>query len=232
MKRFYKQAGYRATAAGFELTLDNRGVKTPAKRALAVPTEALAQALADEWQAQGDEVKPQSMPLTKIANAMIDGVVLQPEETRASILEYRETDMVCYWADYPEDLVVRQAKAWQPLLQWLADHHGVRLETTAGVLYKPQAAEALDRLAAIVAGVEPWRLGALHMLTTGTGSLVIALAVLGGRLNAAEACAASEVDSTYQTEQWGEDAEAEGRRRAVAADITNAVRFLDLLSVG
>lgn len=229
MKRFYKDASIEGWDEGFTVLLDGRVVRTPARNRLALPSAALAEAIAAEWRAQGQEIDAASMPLTRLANVVIDGVAARAADLVESIAAYGETDLLCYWATYPDALVERQARAWRPWLAWAAERYGARLETTAGVMHCAQSAEALAALRAAVAAYDPWRLGPLHMLTTASGSLVLALAVVEGALPVDEAFALSEIDDTYQREQWGEDAAAAERRRQVIADMRDAARFLDLL---
>lgn len=230
MKQFYKQVSCRAKSGGHAVLLDGRAMKTPAKATLILPTAALAEAVAAEWRAQGTDILPDSMPLTRLANSIIDGVTARRAEIRAEMARYGETDLVCYWAEHPQTLVERQARGWQPLLDWLAERHGVRLVTTAGIMHRPQAPEALARLKAVLDAIEdPWLVGPLHMLTTASGSVVIALALLDGHLDAEDAFRLSEIDEAHQRELWGEDNEALQRRERLAADIRMCMRFIELL---
>lgn len=233
MKRFYKDVSVRADEAGHAVLLDGRAIKTPAKAPLILPTAALAEAIADEWRAQGEEVVPDSMPLTRLANSVIDGVRTRQADIVADMAGYAETDLVCYWATHPQTLVERQARSWQPLLQWVSERYGARLRTTAGVIHQPQDPAAVAALRAVLASIgDPWIIGPLHMLTTAAGSVVIALAVHDGRLDAGEAFQLSEIDDAYQREVWGEDAEATARRTRLEADIRMAARFLALAREG
>lgn len=229
MKRFFKEAAAAAQDDGFAVLLDGRTVRTPARNPLVVPTRRLAQAIAGEWQAQGEEIDSASMPLTRLANVVIDGVVLRAADLVESIAAYGETDLLCYWATYPDALVERQARAWRPWLAWAAERYGATLEVTAGIMHCAQSNAALAALREAVAGYDPWRLGPLHMLTTASGSLILALAVVEDALAVDEAFGLSEIDDAYQREQWGEDLEAAERRRQVIADMRDAARFLDLL---
>jgi chaperone required for assembly of F1-ATPase len=230
IKRFYKEAAVVATEGGFAVRLDGKPVKTPAGKPLAVPTHALAEAVAGEWQAQGGEVRPETMPLTQLATTALDRV--GPE--RAAILEqlgnYAGTDLLCYRADQPVDLAERQAAAWQPLLDWAARTFDAPLKVTTGVLAIDQSPQALAALARHVDGFDTWRLTALQAATAAMGSMVLGLALTEGRLPAAEAFALAQLDETYQVEKWGDDAEAADRRAALARDVDAAERLLSLLS--
>ncbi|MBB5760632.1 ATP12 family protein [Methylorubrum rhodesianum] len=211
-KRFYGQAAVAPAEGGFRLVLDGRGANTPGRRPLVVPDLGLGEALAAEWAAQEAVIDPRTMPLTRLVNTTIDGVV----ERRAAVAEdlgaFAGTDLVAYRAGTPERLVAEQAAAWDPLVDWAAEALGARLFLAEGVMHVEQPEDSVAALRAAIDAVEdPFRLAALHALTTLTGSLVIALAVLHRRLSAAEAWAAAHVDESYQASIWGRDAEAEAR---------------------
>lgn len=230
MKRFYKEVTVAPRDGGHAVLLDGRAIKTPAKAPLLLPTAALAEAVAAEWRAQEGEIVPAGMPLTRLANSVIDGVMTRQAEIIAAMAGYAETDLVCYWAEHPQALVERQARGWQPLIRWAEERFGVRLRTTAGVIHQPQDPATVAGLGHVLAAIaDPWLLGPLHMLTTAAGSLVIALAVFEGRLAADEAFAASDIDDAYQREFWGEDAEAATRRAGVAADMRTSALFMELV---
>lgn len=229
MKRFFKEASVAADGDQYAVLLDGRTMRTPARNPLVLPSRRLAEGIAGEWQAQGEKIDAASMPLTRLANVVIDGVVPRAADLVESIASYGGTDLICYWATYPDALIERQARAWRPWLAWAAERYGAELEVTAGVMHCSQSEAALGALRAAVASYDPWRLGPLHMLTTASGSLILALAVVEDQLAVDEAFALSEIDDAYQREQWGEDAEAAERRRRVIADMRDAARFLDLL---
>lgn len=215
-KRFWKEASVREAEGGFEVVLDGRTVKTPAKAALIVPTRAMAEAIAAEWDAQEEKINPATMPVTRGANAAIDKVRTQHAEVAFLIAEYGGTDLLCYRAEKPAELVARQADAWEPLLHWAQDAFGVEMLVTAGVLPVAQPEETLARLHQEVAGLDPFHLAALHDLVGITGSLVLGLAVANGRLDAATAWELSRIEESWQIEHWGEDeedAEAVGKKR-------------------
>jgi chaperone required for assembly of F1-ATPase len=229
LKRVYREVSTRPANGGWGVALDGRAMRTPAKHELLVPTEALAAAVAAEWDAQQDEVRPATMPLTRLAATTIDRTGSQRDQVVAETASYAGTDLVCYRAERPPELVARQQAVWGKLLDWAILRYDAPLSVTSGVIPKRQSPEALNAFAAVVAAQDDFRLTALHTLTAACSSLVIALAVFEGRLNAEAAFAASQLDETFQIEQWGEDAEATARRRALAEDIAAAARFAALL---
>jgi len=229
LKRVYREVRTRAAGEGWGIALDGRPLRTPAKHELIVPTEALAGAIAAEWDAQQDEVRPTTMPLTRLAATTIDRTAIQRDQIVAETANYAGTDLVCYRADHPPELVQRQQAVWDPLIDWAMLRYDAPLAVTLGVIPKRQSLEALNAFAAAVAAQGDFPLTALHTLTAACGSLVIALALFEGRLDADTAFAASQLDENFQIEQWGEDAEAAARRRALADDIAAAAHFLALL---
>jgi chaperone required for assembly of F1-ATPase len=229
MRRFYQQAGIIPAGQGYGIALDGKPVKTPAKRDLTVPSAALATAIATEWNSQQGDVRPAQMPLTQFANSAIDRVTPQRDLIVQQIAEYAETDLVCYSATRPPELTARQQAAWQPLVDWAVLRYDAPLEMTAGVIPIAQPSTSLRALAAAVAEHGDFALAALHVVTAVCGSLVIALALIEGRLDAEDAFAASQLDESFQIEAWGEDAEQAQRRQALADDIAAAARFLSLL---
>lgn len=229
MKRFYKEAAIRASEAGWEILLDERPVKTPARAALAVPTEALALAIAAEWDAQGETIDPRAMPFTGLANAAIDRVVPDPEAFARSLAAYGESDLLCYRADHPELLVARQAEHWGPLLAWARRRFDIDFEIVEGIMHRPQHENTVRQLAHAVSARDPFALAALSPLITISGSLVIALALVEGAIALDEAWSVATVDEAFQAEQWGEDAEATAVLDARRRDFVAAHRFLALL---
>lgn len=230
MKRFYKSAEAQPSPGGWSVTLDGRPIRTPAKASLVVPTESLARAIADEWAAQGDEIKPATMPLTGLANAAIDRVSADRDSFVDSIARYAESDALTYRAEHPEDLVQRQAATWNPILDWAERRYGIEFELVPGVMHRPQPAETIARLREPLAGLDAFQLTAMQPLVTISGSLVLALALAEGAIDEDTAWAAGEHDELYQIEKWGEDelaAQARGsRREAFAAGL----RFLRLVA--
>lgn len=230
-KRFYKEAKVAPAAppgAGFVVLLDGRGVRTPGKRALLLPTHDLAQAIADEWAAQAKTIDPETLPLTKLANTAIDAVAGNELAVAADIVAYAGRDLLCYRADAPRELIERQAHAWDPLIAWAEAALGARFTVVTGVMPVEQPAETLDAFAAALGGESPFALTALHVMTTLTGSAILALAVSRERLSAAEAWAAAHVDEDWQISQWGEDAEAAARRARRWREMDAAARFVAL----
>lgn len=229
LKRFYKQAAVAEAEGGFAVQLDGRAVKTPAARRLAVPSRALAEAMAAEWDAQGEEVRPASMPMTQLASTALDRVGPERPAIREQLAAFAATDLLCYRADFPPDLVWRQTTQWQPLLDWAAETLGGRLVVTSGVIAVEQPAEAVAALLARVDAYDVWRLTAVQAACAAAGSLVLALALGEGRLTGQQVFDLSQLDETYQIEQWGEDWEAADRRAALLRDILAAERLLSLL---
>ena len=231
-KRFYKSAAASQTPDGFAVELDGRAVKTPAGRPLALPTLALAEAVAAEWNAQGDEIAPKSMHLMALAGTAIDRVRDIREDMIEGLLKYAETDLLCHRAAHPQDLAERQAKAWQPLLDWAADELDARLTPTEGIVAVDQDLAAIEAFARVLGGEDEWALTALGELVGITGSLVVGLALLKGRLDAGEAFGVMNVDEDHQRELWGEDAYATKRREDVRVELDAAYRFLRLSREG
>lgn len=229
-KRFWKETSVQAEeGGGFSVRLDGRPVKTPAKALLQVPTRALAQAVADEWEAQEGEIDPRNMPVTRSANAAIDKVAVQFDEVAAMIAEYGGSDLLCYRASGPDALVARQAAAWDPLLDWAAARFGARLDSTSGVMHMAQDEAALQRLAAEVSALDPFALTALHDLVGISGSLVIGLAAIEGWADIDQLWDTSRIDETWQAEQWGVDEEATEQATAKKQEFDHALRFFKLL---
>jgi chaperone required for assembly of F1-ATPase len=230
MKRIYRTVATEHLAGGHSVMLDGKPMRTPGRRALVLPTGALAAAIAAEWDAQTGEIRPAQMPLTRLAATAIDRTADQRDQTIAETASYAGTDLVCYRADHPPALAARQHAAWQPLIDWAAARYASRLEVTAGIIPRPQDPAILSRFTEAVAAFDNFRLTGLHTATAACGSLIIALALAEGRVGAEEAFAISQLDETFQIEAWGEDEEAMRRRAALAADIAATARFLALLA--
>lgn len=233
MKRFYKTAAAQAEADGtVSVRLDGRPVKTPAKAELRLPTLALAEAIAAEWAAQQGEIRPTQMPLMRLATTAIDRVAADRSFATTDILRYGETDLLSYRAAEPAELAARQAEVWQPLLDWFRERYDVQMAVTCGVIAVPQPAALQPRLQQICDGYDPFTLTALHAATTNTGSVVLGLALLEGRVDAHAASEAGQLDELYQAKLWGEDAEAAARRANLSEDLAATERFLSVLKVG
>ncbi len=229
LKRFYRTAAAVAGDDGHRVTLDGRPVRTPGKRALVLPTAALAAAVAAEWQDQGDTVVPDSMALMQLACTAIDRVAPVRPAIVERVAAYGETDLLCHRADAPAALVDRQAALWQPPLDWAAATLGIRLTVTTGILAVDQPPEALAGLAARLGALDDFRLAAAAQVTGALGSVMLALCLVQGRLSPAAATDAAFLDEDFQAERWGQDAEAAARRAAIAAEVATAARLIDLL---
>ena len=216
-------------AGGYAIALDGKPIKTPGKRDLLVPSGALAAAIAEEWNAQGTEVRAGTMPLTRLATTAVDRVATQRDAIIRQTANYAATDLVCYRAAHPPALADRQRTVWQPLIDWAVLRYDAPLSVTTGVIPTKQSATSIRAFAAAVAEQHDFALTALHVATAACGSLVIGLALIEGHLDAEGAFAVSQLDESFQIEAWGEDAEQAQRRRALAADIQAAARFISLL---
>lgn len=229
MKRFYKSAaaGSAAGAEGVAILLDGRPVRTPERRIVAVPGTALAEAIAAEWNGQGDEIDMAAMPLMRLAASALDRVAPRRSEFVDQLARFGETDLVCYRAPSPADLVARQTETWQPLVDWVLQQFDAPLAVTSDVtpLVQPDSAHA--GLRAAIEAHDDFELAALGLAVQACGSLVIGLALSHARLNAAAACDASQLDEAYQAELWGEEADAVARRAALRDDIDCAAVFLE-----
>ncbi len=228
MKRFWRDVDVVDQDGGFTIALDDKAVRTPGKRHLVVPTRSLAEAIAREWAAQGDTVEPAEMPLTRLANSAVDGVAPRRDEVIADAAKYGATDLVCYRAAEPPELVERQRDGWQPLVVWIADRHGIGLEIASGVVPVTQSPETLDTFRALVSTLDDFRLTGFHAVTTACGSLVIALALAEGHVDAEAAWSLSQLDESYQIERWGEDDAAADRRARLRTEIEAAASFMSL----
>ena len=229
MKRFWKEAAAVAEDGGWGVALDGKPIRTPGREPLAVPSEPLTQAIAEEWNSVSETVDPRQMRLTGLANAAIDRVAPDPESFAADLARYGESDLTCYRADTPRELIARQAEVWDPLLAWGRRRFDVDFRTTCGIVHVAQPEATVGQLAHAVAALDAFRLAALSPLVAIGGSLVAGLAVLEGQITAEQAWSAVTVDEQWQREQWGADAEAEAALEAKRRDFFAAARFLELL---
>lgn len=227
-KRFWTDAVAEPCDGGFTVRLDARQVRTPLKAPMVLPTLAMAQAIAAEWQAQTGVVTPATMPCTRAANSAIDNVARQFDAVVDMLAAYGDTDLLCYRATDPDPLIARQAAAWNPLLQWAADTFGAPLNVTHGVIPVAQPSTSGARLRAEIARLTPFQLAAFHDLVAISGSLVLALAVIHGRLAPDDAWALSRIDEHWQAELWGEDDEASVLAERKHRDFLQAHRFYAL----
>jgi chaperone required for assembly of F1-ATPase len=229
VKRFYKEAQVASSPDGFGIELDGRPVRTPGRAPLAVPTEALAAAIADEWNAQGEKIDPRSMPLTGLANAAIDRIGSDKETFARGLAAYGESDLLCYRAEGPAPLVRRQAELWDPVLAWARRRYDVDFELVEGIIHRPQPDNTVGQLDQAVQSRSAFELAGLSPLVTVSGSLVVALALAEQAIDLEEAWAAATLDEQWQAEQWGEDSEATKALASRRADFEAAARFLAVL---
>jgi chaperone required for assembly of F1-ATPase len=225
-QRFYQRADVEAAEEEFRIVLDGLPVKTPARRTLAAPVRGLAQRLAAEWEAQHDVIDPARMPLTRLANTIIDGVIDAPSPVVLEVERYLACDLVFYRAPGPAGLVMRQAKAWDPVLAWASQARGARFVLAEGIAFVAQPVQALAAASSAIPN-HPWRLGAVHTITTLTGSALIAIALAHGVLSADAAWAAAHVDEDWNMKFWGRDAIALERRAARFAEMQAAAAVLE-----
>lgn len=226
MKRFYKTVSVTAERG---ILLDARPVRTPRKALLTLPTNALAEAAAEEWRAQDVEIKPETMRLSGLANAAIDLIAPDTKTYAAGLAVYAESDLLCYRADDPPELVARQLAAWEPILDWAQTRYDVTFTRVSGIMHQAQPGNSIARLGAAIGARNAFELAALSHIVTISGSLVIALAVLERAIEADAAFDAAHLDELWQAEQWGEDWMAADARTLRRADFVSACRFLRLL---
>lgn len=232
MKRFYREATCGEAAGGWQVLLDGRGVKSVGGRAQIVPSRALAEALAAEWAAQGEEIDPATFLLRDMADYALDVVAPDPAATVAALLPYGETDTLCYRAEPEEPLHARQLQVWEPLLRAAEARWDVHFERVSGVLHRPQPAPTLARMRAALAAFDPFALAALRNTASLAASLVIGLAALEPRADTDMLWHAAELEEHWQADLWGEDAEAAHRRKRRLAAFTAAARFAALARAG
>ena len=227
-RRFYARSHIGEGPEGVCVLLDGKPVRTPARRTLATPARALAEAIAAEWEAQREVIDPALMPLTRLANSIIDGVADAPAPVAAEIAKYLSSDLICYRAQSPEGLRAHHAQHWDPLLEWAGYALDARFILGEGVQHVAQPQAAIANATKAIP-LEPWQLGALYSITTLTGSALIALALLHGRLSVEEAWTAAHVDEDWQMEQWGADEDALARRAFRFNELRSAATVLTCL---
>ena len=227
-KRFWKATAAVETEGGYKIELDGRPVKTPAKTLLVVPSADMAAAVAAEWDAQHDLIDPLSMPVTRGANAAIDKVATQRDEVIEMLAAYGDTDLLCYRAVGPEELIARQVAAWDPLLAWATQTYGVTMKTGEGVMHIAQDPRNLVRFTAQLHQMSAFQIAASHDLISLSGSLVIALAVIEKQLTAEQGWAASRVDEEWQFEKWGEDEDARALESIKRQSFYDAATFHEM----
>jgi chaperone required for assembly of F1-ATPase len=226
-KRFFQSAGVKEEGGAFHVVLDDRTVRTPARKPLALPTRALAEALAAEWDAQRDVIDPARMPLTRLCNSIIDGVTGQEAAVTEDIAKYLGSDLLFYRADGPESLIERQAEIWDPLVGWARDALGARFILAQGIVHVMQPEDAIAA-ARRAMPQDAWRLGAMHSVTTLTGSALLALALSSGAVTPDTVWRAAHVDEDFNMLTWGRDEQALARRDFRARDFEAAAKVLAL----
>jgi len=231
MKRFWKDVAVVAQDGSWAIELDGRPVRTPARAALVVPTEALANAIAQEWRSVGEEIDPRAMPLTGLSNAAIDRVAPERQAVAGGLARYAEADLACYRSDWPPELVERQKTGWDKLLSWARRRYDVDFSTTSGLIHVPQPPATVEQLSQAVAAQDSFRLAGLSPLVTTGGSLIAALAVLEKAMSVEQAWQAVSIDERWQLEQWGVDSEAEKALENKHRDFFAAAEFLSLLDL-
>ncbi len=229
MKRFWSDTVVTDAEGGFQVLLDTRPVRTPAKRLCVLPNRTLADEVAAEWRAQEDRVDPLSMPVTRAASTCLDRVMPELDQVRSIIAAYGENDLLCYRAPHPPELANRQAAGWDPLIAWSARTLKAPLQIISGVMPASQPAESVSALADAVTEHSVWELTALSELVTISGSLVLGLAVTKGKVGAEPAWHLSRIDEEWNIEKWGEDHEAAQQAARRRTDFLAAARLLELL---
>lgn len=231
-KRFWTEASVVEEPGGFAVRLDGRPVKTPAKRPMLLPTRAMAEAVAAEWDAQEKEIRPDLMPATRTVNSAIDTVATQHDAVAEMLAAYGDSDLLCYRAEAPEGLVALQAEHWDPMLDWAAAQLGARLEPRRGIVHRPQDPAALARLSALTHALGTFELAAFHDLVSLTGSLILGFAAAHGARKAEDIWALSRIDEEWQIAQWGRDDEAEAQAEIKKAAFLHADRMFTLCRAG
>jgi chaperone required for assembly of F1-ATPase len=230
-KRFYARAGVADAANGFAITLDDKPIRTPSGHHLVAPTREIADATAAEWAAQQEVIDPLTMPLTRFANSVAEGVVERVEAVAEDIAKYFQSDLLFYRAGHPEALVAREAKHWDPVLFWAAEALGAHFILAEGIVHVRQPDSAIAAARAALPD-DPWSIAALHVITTLTGSALLALALMRSVLDEDQVWAAAHVDEDWNTEQWGVDEEVAARRAARSVDFKAAAGILKALKPG
>jgi chaperone required for assembly of F1-ATPase len=229
VKRFWTDVPVEPDESGWAILLDGRSLKTPARAALAVPTQALAEAIAEEWRSVGETVDPRAMPLTGLANAAIDRVAPDRQAFAQGLARYAEADLACYRVEGPRELVAQQELSWDPLLAWARRRYDVDFATTCGLMHVAQPGATVERLSHAIAALDAFQLAGLSPLVTVGGSLVAGLAVIEKAIGADEAWKAVSIDEQWQLDQWGADAEAEKALDNRRRDFMAGARLLELV---
>ena len=229
MHIFWQQVGIIEENDGFCIGLDDKKVKTPALAVLKLPNRQLAEAIAEEWLAQKDTVNTATMPLMQLSATAMDNIGCHRSQVIEQLASHATTDLLCYRAEYPANLFERQNALWQPLLEWAQDHYGITLNVTRGIMPIQQPETALSILRQALENENNFMLSAIGCAAGGTGSLLLALALRNGQISSEEALTTAELDSLFQSEQWGEDPETTRRRDSIRFDLRAAERMMKLL---
>ncbi len=230
MRRFWTDVALVAAEGGHDVHLDGKPVRTPGRAPLTLPTSALAAAVAEEWRGVGEAIDPRAMPLTGLSNAAIDRIAPDPAAFAAGLAKYGESDLLCYRAEHPLELQLRQAASWDPLLDWARGRYGAALVPTSGIIHVTQPGEAVAALGAAIAARSAFELAGLSPVVTITGSLVAALALIERAADPEDIWSAANLDEDWQVEHWGEDALARKARDARRGEYEAAARFLTLIA--
>ena len=229
-KRFYKEVGVGEAEGGFAITLDGKPIRTPSGRHVVIPSRELADAVAAEWAGQAETLDPMTMPLTRLANSVVEGVVDRVADVSDDLAKYFQSDLVFYRAGHTEALVAREAEHWDPVLFWAAEALGAHFILSEGIVHVRQPDEAIQAARGALPD-DPWSVAALHVITTLTGSALLALALAHGVRDADQVWAAAHVDEDWNADQWGVDEEAAGRRAARLKDFSAAVAVLEAVKL-
>ncbi len=229
-KRFYKEVSVKSENGQFQVCLDERIIKTPMKSTLAVGSEALAEAIAEEWSSQGEEIDSEAMIFTKLANTAIDRVATRRDDILSELVSYGGNDLLCYRASEPASLVEKETEVWDPFLNWFKETYDIRLALAAGVIHVAQEADELEKLSSIYDELDEFALTSLHNMTTMTGSALLPLALLFGKWGPEAIWEAAHVEEDFQIERWGEDEEAQKRRKKRHEEFLLTHKFYELAS--
>lgn len=222
-KRFYTDVTVAPAEGGFAVLLDGKTVKTPARNGLVLPTKGAAELVMAEWQAQVDVIDPGTMPITRLVNTALDAVAVSMDDVLDDIVRFSGSDLLCYRADGPQELVARQSAQWDGVLTWLADRHGARFIQTSGVIHVEQPKPATDAFRqALISYNHAFALASLHVMTSLTGSAILALAIADGHLSLEQGWDIAHLDENWTDEHWGTDSEAQARRNARLVDMRAA----------
>ena len=229
MKRFYEDVSVDEIDGGFRILLDGRPLKTPGKATLLTPVQGVAEAVASEWREQGEKIEPSAMPITRLATTAMDRMPELREPAIQEITDYTGTDLLCYRAPKPDDLVQRQHECWQPPLDWMEQRYGIQFDVTGSLLPVPQPKATIEGVRGIVETIDDWPLVGLHGATTGLGSVILALALWHGEIDAGGAADASLLDELFEIEQWGQERDASRRHEVLRRDIKGIATYLQHL---